>query len=76
MLSLKMSPLVNPLLQSIDICLCGNFKRIMLFNNSAKVKENGSPNIDYAAEKAALRRVDWHVLPMFFLYYMFSFLDR
>ncbi|KAL8831222.1 MAG: hypothetical protein Q9170_005393 [Blastenia crenularia] len=38
--------------------------------------EHGSTDIGLAAEKAALRKVDWHVLPMFFLYYMVSFLDR
>ena len=38
--------------------------------------ENDSENSDGAAERAALRKVDWHVLPMVFLLYMVSFLDR
>lgn len=38
--------------------------------------EEGSPNSDLAAEGVALRKVDWHILPVIFLYYMFSFLDR
>ena len=38
--------------------------------------ENGSDNANVAAERAALRKVDWHVLPMVFLLYMVSFLDR
>lgn len=33
-------------------------------------------SIDPAAEKRALRKVDWHVLPVVFLFYLFSFLDR
>ena len=31
---------------------------------------------DVAAEKRALRKVDWHIVPLIFLIYMFSFLDR
>lgn len=33
-------------------------------------------SLDPAAEKRALRKVDWHVLPVVFLFYLFSFLDR
>ena len=29
-----------------------------------------------AAENEVLRKVDWHILPMVFLYYLISFLDR
>ena len=32
--------------------------------------------LDPAAEKRALRKVDWHILPVVFLFYLFSFLDR
>ncbi|KAL8720016.1 MAG: hypothetical protein Q9225_003061 [Loekoesia sp. 1 TL-2023] len=39
--------------------------------------ENDSTNDDVAAAEAvALRKVDWHILPLVFLYYMVSFLDR
>lgn len=36
----------------------------------------GSTDGEVAAEHVALRKVDWHVLPMVFLFYMVSFLDR
>lgn len=47
-------------------------------NEKTKIdaSENDSENCDGAAERAALRKVDWHVLPMVFLLYMVSFLDR
>lgn len=38
--------------------------------------EDDSLNFDLAAERRALRKVDWHILPMIFLLYMFSFIDR
>ncbi|KAL9001946.1 MAG: hypothetical protein Q9188_005104 [Gyalolechia gomerana] len=58
----------------------------MLFNRSdkepsnAKIvteeSENGSTSEETAAERIALRKVDWHIVPMVFMYYMVSFLDR
>ena len=33
-------------------------------------------SLDAAAEKRALRKVDWHILPVVFLFYLTSFLDR
>lgn len=58
----------------------------MLFNRSdndpsnAKIvtgqSENDSTSEETAAERIALRKVDWHILPMVFMYYMVSFLDR
>ena len=33
-------------------------------------------DLDAAAEKRALRKVDWHILPVVFLFYLTSFLDR
>ena len=58
----------------------------MMFKGSEKDKpgeervteesENSSIHSDAAAEKQVLRKVDWHILPMVFLYYMISFLDR
>ena len=38
--------------------------------------EVGSTISDPTAESVALRKVDWHILPLIFLLYMFSFLDR
>ena len=38
--------------------------------------EDSSTHSDAAAESVVLRKVDWHILPMVFLYYMISFLDR
>ena len=38
--------------------------------------EDSSTYSDAAAESVVLRKVDWHILPMVFLYYMISFLDR
>lgn len=38
--------------------------------------ENSSDDATVAAERAALRKLDWHILPMIFLLYMVSFLDR
>ncbi len=38
--------------------------------------EQASANGDRAAEKAVLRRVDWHILPLITLIYMLAFLDR
>ena len=41
-----------------------------------KESEDSSTHGDAAAESVVLRKVDWHILPMVFLYYMISFLDR
>lgn len=41
-----------------------------------EVFDSDSTNIDLEAEKLALSKVDWHLLPMIFLLYMFSFIDR
>ncbi|CAO1598317.1 hypothetical protein XANCAGTX0491_002086 [Xanthoria calcicola] len=38
--------------------------------------EQASTNGDRAAEKAVLRKVDWHILPLITLIYMLAFLDR
>lgn len=38
--------------------------------------EEPFPAGDRAAEKAVLRRVDWHILPLITLIYMLAFLDR
>ena len=44
--------------------------------NVAQEPEESSTTTDAAAEKEALRKVDWHVLPIIFLLYLVSFLDR
>ena len=31
---------------------------------------------DIEAERKVIRKVDWHILPLAFGYYLFSFLDR
>ena len=41
-----------------------------------KGSEDTATPDDTAAERIALRKVDWHILPVIFLYYMISFLDR
>lgn len=48
------------------------------FSEKTPVKnsEQASTNDDRAAEKAVLRRVDWHILPLITLIYMLAFLDR
>lgn len=38
--------------------------------------EQASTNGDRAAERAVLRKVDWHILPLITLIYMLAFLDR
>ena len=58
----------------------------MLFKSSDRDKlsekrvteeaEESSIRSDAAAESVVLRKVDWHILPLVFLYYMISFLDR
>ena len=40
------------------------------------VSDDGSMRSDPVAERLALRKIDWHILPLIFLYYMVSFLDR
>ena len=42
----------------------------------AEEVEDSSTHSDAAAESVVLRKVDWHILPMVFLVYMISFLDR
>lgn len=42
----------------------------------AERSQDGSTKHDVAAERIALRKVDWHILPFIFILYMFSFLDR
>ena len=32
--------------------------------------------IDHAAEKKLIRKLDWHIIPIVMLLYLFSFLDR
>ncbi|KAL8715427.1 MAG: hypothetical protein Q9220_000761 [cf. Caloplaca sp. 1 TL-2023] len=42
----------------------------------SQIFEESSTNSDFSAEKAALRQVDWHILPLISLIYLVSFLDR
>ncbi|KAL8902125.1 MAG: hypothetical protein Q9207_004874 [Kuettlingeria erythrocarpa] len=43
--------------------------------NESENSDDNSIDVDHAAERRALRKVDWHILPMIFLLYMFSFID-
>ncbi|KAL8987792.1 MAG: hypothetical protein Q9177_003044 [Variospora cf. flavescens] len=45
-------------------------------DNKVVESDDGSAKGDVVAERTALRKVDWHILPLIFLLYMFSFLDR
>ncbi|KAL8643736.1 MAG: hypothetical protein Q9226_008149, partial [Calogaya cf. arnoldii] len=40
-----------------------------------EASEDDPMDIDLAIERRALRKVDWHLLPMVFLLYMFAFID-
>lgn len=48
------------------------------FSEQTTVESTEEPltDSDRAAEKAVLRRVDWHILPLITLIYMLAFLDR
>lgn len=35
-----------------------------------------TPEIDVAKERALVRKIDWHLIPIIMVLYLFSFLDR
>lgn len=61
------SPVITPLQEKSDI----------LHIEKAEVSSSDSlPFIDPEKEKALVRKIDWHVIPLVMLLYLNSFIDR
>ena len=50
--------------------------RSMKLNNESPDQESSTLQLDQAKERALLRKLDWHVLPMITILYMLCFVDR